>query len=248
MLKSPMRSERPLILISLSEEKMEPRYSLRSAYARAIQNAGGLAAAACPAPDAESVEALLARVDGLLLSGGDDIHPLLCGEEPRAGIGPVFPERDRWELSLASAALRRDLPVLGICRGAQILNIAAGGSLYQDLAFFRRANPILHRQTAERPQPWHSLHVKPGSRLRGWLGLQGTDGTLPVNSIHHQAVKRPARGWKACAHAPDGVIEAIECPGKSFALGVQWHPEELPEQAALFSAFVEAARRATGKT
>ncbi|MCX7669097.1 MAG: gamma-glutamyl-gamma-aminobutyrate hydrolase family protein [Anaerolineae bacterium] len=184
---------------------------------------------------------LFERLDGLLLAGGVDVAPAAYGEEPHPALGRVDPARDDVELKLARWALAADLPILGICRGIQSLNVAAGGTLYQDLAA-QYPGAIQHAyRLTESPweRPTHRVTVTAG-RLGAILGVS----ELAVNSFHHQAVKDPAPGFAIVARAEDGVIEGIERPAARFVIGVQWHPEGMfrtdPLARRLFAAFVEA--------
>ncbi len=229
-------------------------------YTGGLEEAGGLplilpvphrlregAAGAGGAFAGELAAQALAAVDGLLLSGGKDLDPETFGEAPLRGLGEVEPERDLWELALARNALARGLPVFGICRGVQVLAVAAGGDLYQDLPS-QKPDSLKHRQEAPRSAATHYVEVAPGTLLAGLLG----SGPVKVNSLHHQAVRRVPAGFRVCAVAPDGVIEAIETDGagrgRPFALGVQWHPEDLwkrqPVFLRLFAGLVDAARPA----
>jgi putative glutamine amidotransferase len=186
-----------------------------------------------------NVEDLLDRVDGVCLSGGPDLEPSWYGANAHPELGPTEPEVDVFELSLARAARRRGLPVLAICRGLQVLNVSRGGTLVQHLPDEVGAQ-IAHRQTAPASEPTHDVRIETGSRLAKLMG----DETPRVNSFHHQAVDRLGRGLQAVAWSDDGVVEGIEAPGDFFTVGVQWHAEcmtALPEQAALFSALVDAA-------
>lgn len=191
----------------------------------------------------------LARADGVLLAGGLDVHPSLYHQEidPRvADTVEIDGERDRLEMLVVGAALGRDLPLFGICRGLQTLNVALGGTLVQDLTLRGIEVPFHHqRQRDPRPpesEPVHRIRVAAGSRLAAILGSE----EVAVNSFHHQVVDRPAPGLRVVATAEDGVIEALEAADGRFLLSVQWHPERMARtderQAALFSAFVEAAR------
>ena len=231
----------PLIGITCAWNEDEERFYLGRHYVRAVETAGGLPVALPALAREGGVEALLEVLNGLLLAGGGDLDPLHFGEEPLPVTGEIAPERDRFELALARGALRLGLPVLGICRGLQVLNVAAGGTLYQDLAQ-AVPRPLKHRQQAPGWYATHGLAVAPGSRLAGILG----PGYRRVNSFHHQAVARVAPGFRAAAWAPDGVVEAVEATGPGFALGVQFHAEEMAERdpgcRALFAALVEAAR------
>jgi len=194
-------------------------------------------------PD-ELLRELFERLDGLLLAGGVDVAPEEYGETAHPKLGRVDALRDATELTVARWALAADLPILGICRGIQSLNVAAGGSLYQDLAA-QFPNAIRHTFTpSESPweQPTHGVGVTAGSRLASIFGIEH----LAVNSFHHQAVKQLAPGFVPTARADDGVVEGIEDPARRFVVGVQWHPEGMfqtdPLARQLFAAFVDATQ------
>ncbi|MCK5769873.1 gamma-glutamyl-gamma-aminobutyrate hydrolase family protein [Algiphilus sp.] len=180
------------------------------------------------------------HLDGLIVGGGDDIDPSLYSDDD-PGAPAADPARDRLELALLDIALADDLPVLGICRGAQLLNVASGGSLYADIRHRRRLTSnrrtVLPRKTAV---------LRPGSRLARICG----DRTLRVNSLHHQAVRDLGRGLRTVARDADGIKQAVEAPGTAFRIGVQWHPEYLPQKRAqrrLIAALVRrAGRRSRG--
>ena len=231
------RWKKPLIGITLVRDCEQERFWLREAYCRCVETAGGIPILIPPLAG-ESLQEIFTRIRGLVLSGGGDVSPLYYGEEPLPGLGEADPQRDEWELRLARRALERDLPLLGICRGLQLLNVAAGGAVIQDL---RGPGFLQHRQKAPRCYPSHTVNVLPGSRLAALAG----EGTLAVNSFHHQAAGRIASGLRVSAAAPDGVVEALESPVHRFILGVQWHPETLdhPASRALFAALVESTRR-----
>lgn len=211
-------------------------------YSRAILHCGGAPLLIPVAQDSASLKSILQRLDGVILSGGPDIHPRFYGENPLPGLGEIDEELDLTELALARQVLEADLPVLAICRGIQMLNICLGGTLYQDIAN-QVTNPLSHQQKADKRTLSHTVQVEAGSLLHD---LVATD-TLWVNGKHHQALKEVAAGLKVCGRAPDGVIEAVEHPGKSFVLGVQWHPEGTwerdPHAEKLFAALVAAAGR-----
>ena len=218
--------------------------ALGLSYLHAIERAGGLPVI-LPPLSIEAVDPFLERLAGIVLSGGPDLDPIHYGEEPHPELGPIEPEVDCFELAVARHADARGLPVLAICRGAQALNIARGGTLHQHLpdVFDGR---IEHRQTEAGDRPTHAVEVAPESLLARALGTE----RLEVNSFHHQAAERLGGGLRAVAWSPDGVIEGIEAPDRDFVVGVQWHAEgilALPEQAALFSAFIGAARRFPGR-
>lgn len=238
-------ARKPVILLTANQREQEPLYAVNSHYVTAVQSAGGLPLAVCPSeagfPDPGEY---LSRADALLLTGGMDVWPRFYGQEPHAGIGMVCSSRDLCELAFARHALANGIPVLGICRGIQILNVAAGGSLHQDLVTLPRDPPLLHFQTAERGAEWHSVSVEADSRINRIMGGLIRGGVLQVNSIHHQSVDRLADGWRITAHAPDGVVEAMEMEDHPFAIGVQWHPEEMPNHLPLIEAFVRFAARA----
>lgn len=208
----------------------------------AVERAGGIAIGLVRLSDPEGADALLSRLDGLLLPGGGDIDPVLYGETDGGKCDRVQPEQDRFELLLAREALKRKLPVLGICRGAQILNVAAGGTLHQDL---EAAGFPPHRLTGPEvcDTPRHAVLLTPEGGLREMLSA----ARLAVNSLHHQAIKDTGPDTVIAARAEDGVIEAIRVTGgHPFAYGVQWHPEWMPGtdiQTKIFGAFVNACRR-----
>jgi putative glutamine amidotransferase len=194
--------------------------------------------------DEATLRAVYARLDGVFLTGGVDVDPGQYGEERGPACDRADAARDWTELTLIRWALADDKPVLGVCRGIQALNVACGGSLYQDVAGWR-PDAIKHDYfpAAEYPRDYlaHPVRVTAGSRLGRLLGA----GEVAVNSMHHQGLKRLAEGLTAVAFAPDGLVEGVERPGRSFVLGVQWHPEELTETQApmrrLFTEFVAAA-------
>jgi putative glutamine amidotransferase len=213
----------------------QPATLLPKGYADAVQGAGGVAMLL--PPDDEAVEnpgELLDRLDGLLLAGGRDIDPLTYGARPDPHTRDTSPERDRFELSLVSAALDRDMPVLGVCRGMQMLNVALGGTLLQHLE-----GELLerHRHTAGVFAD-HDVTLEPGSVAARAAGAE----RLAVRSHHHQAVGELGEGLAVTGRsAEDGLVEAVELPGKRFALGVLWHPEE-DEASGVIGALVKAAR------
>ena len=200
-------------------------------YVQAVERAGGRPLLVPPAED--GVEETLDALDGLLLSGGGDLDPAVYGAEPHPATAGVRAERDRAELALLEGALARDLPVLAVCRGSQLLNVARGGDLVQHLP-----EVVGDERHKERPGAFseHEVAIRRESRLGALLG----EGA-PVKSSHHQGLGRLGERLVATAWADDGTVEAIEDPAQRFALGVLWHPEE-GEDAALFEALVEEAR------
>jgi putative glutamine amidotransferase len=229
------------------------RAFLNEPYIGAIQEAGGVPLVVTPAHSGPALRALFDLLDGLVLTGGEDVAPERYGEEVLRPNVEVVAERDALEFALLEWALAEDLPVLAICRGVQVLNVALGGTLYQDLATDRPA-PLVHDQNLgesprPRTEPHHAVAVRPGSGLADLLGLEA----LEVNSLHHQGIKGLAAPLAPVAHAPDGLVEAVEPadPARwTFLVGVQWHPEELARAGhapsrRLFERFVAAtAKRA----
>jgi putative glutamine amidotransferase len=219
------------------------RFCAGKAYCRALHVAGGAPVLLPLHDDHAALAEMLDRLDGLLLSGGGDILPRRFGEARMARLRSVDAPRDEMELWLARQAVESDLPMLAICRGIQVLNVALGGTLYQDIAS-QLPRALRHDYVGEYPRSrkGHVVHVEPDSQLGRILGSE----TLDVNSFHHQCLHVVADSLKLTAWAPDGVIEGVELPGSRFAIGVQWHPEELIEvdrrMRGLFEAFVGAAQ------
>ncbi|MDI3299525.1 MAG: asparaginase [Bacillota bacterium] len=215
-------------------------FRLGADYVLAIEAAGGLPVVLPAGEGTGRPEEALRGVDGLLLAGGGDIAPDLYGEAPHPQLGWVDPDRDRWELALARRALAAGLPVLGVCRGIQVLNVADGGTLYQDLPS-QLPEALQHQQKAPRWHRSHPVRVEAESLLARLVGA----GELAVNSFHHQAVREVAPGWRVSAAAPDGVVEAMERPDLPFALGIQFHAENLFTRdrrfLRIFEGLVEAA-------
>ncbi len=231
---------RPLIGITCSGECNESRsHTLPSDYVRAILRAGGRPVILAPM-DREAAGDLAQTLDGVLLSGGPDMDPRHFGEEPHPRLGRIDPARDDFELDLVRAALQAGTPLLAICRGVQVLNVAAGGTLVQDIAS-QVTGAIKHAQDAPRYHASHRVTVERHSKLAGMVGA----GDVMVNSFHHQAVREPAPGFLASARAADGVIEGMEAANERFVVGVQWHPESMldayPAMLEIFAAFVAEA-------
>ncbi|HLJ66593.1 MAG TPA: gamma-glutamyl-gamma-aminobutyrate hydrolase family protein [Chloroflexota bacterium] len=195
--------------------------------------------------DDASLRRIFSLLDGLLLPGGDDIAPDRYGEEPHPKLGAVDADRDALELTLARWAIEGNLPTLGICRGAQVLAVAAGGSLYQDLASQHESEQSHDLRHLGREHLCHTIQVSAGSRLHNALGTT----TSRVNSLHHQAVRQVPSGFAVSAVSEDGIIEAIEGESHDFLVGIQCHPEGIwnctaPEYRGLFDAFIASARQA----
>jgi len=218
------------------------RYVLKSPYAEAVFRAGGLPLVLPVTTDPTLIDALLDRISGLVVTGGAfDVPPEAYGEAPREGLGTLKPGRTQFETLLLQGALRRNLPILGVCGGMQLLNVVSGGTLVQDI---QRELPDArnHEQANDRTQPSHPVEVQEGTLLAELLGK----GQLMVNSTHHQSVGKLGEGLMVCAEAPDGVVEAIESNRGMFALGVQWHPElllqSMPLQLGVYRGLVQRAR------
>ncbi len=226
-----------------------PMQGMGQAYLSAVMAAGGAPVLVPLGLDEPRLFRALDRADGLLLAGGEDIAPALFGEEPHPNLGTVDADRDAAEMALARRALDMGAPLLAICRGIQVLNVAAGGTLYQDIPS-QVPGALKHNcfyPEYPRDHIAHTVAIAPDSRLAAVVGqAAGSLAAVPVNSLHHQSVKALGAGLRVVAQAPDGVVEAVEGTG-GWVLGVQWHPEELAasraDMGALFRAFVEAAGR-----
>lgn len=205
----------------------------------AVMRAGGMPLVLPFSAQENILRQMAEMIDGLILTGGGDIDPVLFDEEPMPFLGSICPERDALEVGLIRMMLQMNKPVFAICRGCQILNVAAGGNMYQDLAS-QRSGTLQHMQQAPRSHPSHFVQVKEGTLSHRIVGLS----QIRVNSFHHQAVKELAPGFVVSATSADGVIEAIESERHRFVLGVQWHPENMASSDVvaqrLFDAFVEA--------
>lgn len=208
-------------VIGLTGNYHDNECALAEGYYLSILKAGGIPLILPPVDDTDTLLNTLDTIDGLLLTGGSDINPLFLHEEPVKELHSINPHRDQQELLLTRLAADRQIPILGICRGMQVMNFALDGTLYQDIHSQRKEACIKHSQDLERPYPSHTVRIQKDSLL---YNLMGTE-TLPVNSFHHQAVKDVAPGFRATAIAPDGIIEAMESTECKAMMGVQWHPE-----------------------
>jgi putative glutamine amidotransferase len=211
--------------------------------AAAIERAGGLPVLIPSSLQQDTLRAIYERLDAILLPGGADINPVQYKSQAHPKLGAVSDVRDAMELSMAKWALADDLPILGICRGIQLLNVAMGGSLVQDIPSTIESQ-LRHDIEGDEPRNTflHDIQLEANSRLADILG----DTSFTVNSLHHQALREVAPNAKVVAKAPDGIIEAIEVPNKHFVMAVQWHPEDLLDDDSrmenLFKAFVQAAQ------
>lgn len=226
------------------DETYPPGFLMGEAYVRRLE-AAGAAPVIVPLLQGEAaLRAIYERLDGVLLAGGGDVAPSCYGEPDHPKLGSVDEARDRVELTLTRWALEDRLPILAICRGIQVLNVAGGGTLYQDIEA-QISGAVQHEYHRKRPRTYraHGVVIEPGSRLAELVGVHEAS----VNSLHHQAVKEVAPGFRVTARAEDGVIEGIEYLADHFAVGVQWHPEALagedPAQQRLFDGFVHEVRR-----
>lgn len=222
-------------------EKDEPY--MRPAYLKAVRAAGGIPVILPAELDEAELRQILEQTGGVLFTGGPDIHPFHFGEETQRFCGNVSVKRDAMELMLLKLTMELKKPILGICRGIQLLNIGLGGDIYQDIpSQFQEEFPIAHTQPFGYEIPSHTVNVVKGTLLAELTQAE----VLKVNSMHHQAVRNVAPGLTASGHAPGGLVEAIELPGYPFLLGVQWHPEYLWEAdeaiMRIFKGFVDAAR------
>jgi putative glutamine amidotransferase len=194
---------------------------------------------------ADPAGAVVASCAGLVLPGGIDVDPARYGEARHPAVTAVDEARDEYEIALVRAALAADLPVLAICRGLQVMNVAAGGSLIQDIPS-QIGTPVTHQVSDPKDAIAHDVSIAAGSRLQELMGSAAVGGRLPVNSRHHQAVGRIAQGFVVTSRASDGVIEALERPDARFCVGVQWHPENFIESGTflpLFAGLLAAAAK-----
>jgi putative glutamine amidotransferase len=232
----------PIVAITapLRTDAGATRIGLAVSYARAVERAGGLPVLVPPLTDGNHAASVLDAADGLLLTGGEDVDPRRYGAERHHTVSDISPERDEAEIALLESARWRGRPVFAICRGVQLLNVALGGTLVQDIPS-QRPHALSHdRGEDHRQARIHAVRIERASRLAAALGVE----ELQVNSFHHQAPDRIADGLRATAIAPDGIVEGLEWHGEDWwAVGVQWHPEELDGrwEAGLFSAFIERA-------
>lgn len=213
-----------------------PAAVLPRVYTDCVIAAGGAVVGLPPQPPhADAVERVLDGIDGLILTGGKDVDAALYGERAHPENDAPRPDRDAWEIALVHAAIARDLPVLGICRGLQVLNVALGGTLVQHLPDVIGSTRYSYGKATFADNP---VLTEPGTRISGMLGA-----SLTVKSYHHQAINHLAPGLTVSARGDDGIIQAVDIDALTFGVAVQWHPEETPDDLRLFTALVEAARR-----
>lgn len=231
------------IIIGVSSNLKEDLLSVPMSNIRAITQFGGVPIV-LPNLVIDEITEIANTINGLLLTGGGDIDPTLFGEEPLPGLGNIVPERDLFEMALVKRMLELNKPILGICRGAQIMSIAMGGDMYQDI-YSQKNGPLLqHDQQAPNWHGSHFVEVTEGSLLRKIVGMD----KFKVNSYHHQALRNMPEGFIVSGVASDGVIEAFESTKHPFALGIQWHPESLltkgdASSRAIFETFMNACMK-----
>ncbi|MEW6614617.1 MAG: gamma-glutamyl-gamma-aminobutyrate hydrolase family protein [Thermodesulfobacteriota bacterium] len=220
-----------------------PAYFIGENYISAVREAGGIPVILPYSSDAKVIEKLAERIDGLLITGGNfDINPVFYGEDIIDKIGELNNKRTSFEMEIARIALRTDMSVLGICGGEQLLNVAGGGSLYQDIEV-QVKGASNHQQKMPKSETHHSVIIEPDTKLYSILECE----TLEVNSTHHQSIKEVGKGFVFNAKAPDGIIEGIESESHRFVLGVQWHPEALYQKEErfkrLFETFIKSCKK-----
>ena len=250
-----MSTPRPRIVITAGSNPGTANHAwLRFDYLHAISKAHGLPSIMAPGftnpleDAAQLAGEILDNCDGLLLSGGTDVDPKIFGDVPHTALGRVDAPRDPFEITLAREAVRRNMPVLGICRGLQVLNVALGGTLIQDIPS-DVPGALSHETGEDRLVIAHDVVIEPGSRLASLLSTT----RVGTNSFHHQAAKRVGEGLTVSAtSAEDGIVEGLEMRDRTFVVAVQWHPENFwrtsPAFDGLFTGFVEAAARAALRT
>jgi putative glutamine amidotransferase len=221
------------------------RVTVNAAYLRAVEQAGGIPWLIPPGLEPEIIRTIIERCDGLMLTGGGDVAPARYGQADD-GSHNVSETRDVMEFTALALALERQTPLLAICRGIQVLNVYFGGSLHQDLPR-HRPSQVTHRQAEVRQQATHDVSIQRGTHLAAALSAT----TAATNSVHHQGIDRLADRLRAAAYTEDGLVEGVEIDGHPFALGVQWHPEELtlaqPHARQLFVSFTRAAADGRGR-
>ncbi len=244
-----MRSKKPTIGITISGANASDKYRwpakkefdfLKREYYQAIIKSGGLPILLPNAENRDIIKSYLESIDGLLLTGGGDLHPRYFGQKAHEKLSRTYKARDYFEMAIAELALKMGMPIMAICRGHQVLNVVLGGTLYQDLSCIPHKT-LAHADPDQTARNFHSVKIVKGSNLHKIIGSL----SIQVNSSHHQVIDRLGRGLIASAFAPDGLIEAIELPGAEFVLSLQWHPEGIFNRAhskRLFRAFVNKSR------
>jgi putative glutamine amidotransferase len=246
-----MLSEKPKIGITMSETRPAESYRwparksfdyIKREYYQAILLSGGIPILLANVESASALKALTDSIDGLLLTGGGDMHPRNFGQGPHANLSETTAARDDFELEAIRRAMKLGIPILGICRGHQVLNVALGGTLFQDLSCVGHKT-LAHSDPNQTGKVFHKVRIEKGSKLHKAVGAT----LIESNSSHHQVVDRLGKGLKTVAFAPDGLNEGIEHTAYDFLIGVQWHPEAIFRRShcrRLFRAFIDAATRA----
>ena len=237
--------KKPVIVLSPSYDPVEilpafHNYAVFDSNCNAIAEAGGIPVIAPYLKEKEDIAQLVEQADGVFLTGGCDVVPASYGEETRPCCDAVCPERDEFELALIQEALRQDKPLLCICRGSQILNVAFGGTLYQDLKT-DTDTAVDHTNYQKYLGDAHDIKVEKDSHLYRTMEQE----VMTINSLHHQGIKDLGEGLRAVGVAPDGLVEALEVPGKKYAVAYQWHPEMMAgsdQYYKLFASFVETCK------
>lgn len=234
---------KPLIALFPYHDPKSSDLFMRASYQKAVTRFGGIPVILPLEPAIEDYPRIAEAFDGFIFTGGPDIHPFYFGEETLKGCGSGSELRDFLELTLFHEVLKAEKPILGICRGIQLINIALGGTIYQDInSQLPPSQAIAHNQPLAYNLPSHRVHIDPNSRLYEIMPVSQTG----VNSMHHQAIKDLAPGLSICAYSSDGLIEAVEMPEHKFLIGVQWHPEQLylkdPRAGRLFQSFINASK------
>lgn len=212
--------KKPLIALMPLWDKEKNKYWMRFGYAELIKESGGIPVMLTFTDDEESVKEIAQHFDGFIFTGGDDINPAYYGAKKLPECAEDCEQRDSLEFALFKEVIKTDKPILGICRGMQFLNVALGGTLYQDIPTQHKSD-VVHRQEKPYDEGVHYVNVAPYGLLYNIIGTE----KLMVNSLHHQAAEKIAPSLAVCASAPDGIAEAVYMPQKAFVLGVQWHPE-----------------------
>ena len=235
--------KRPLIGVTPCYNYKTNETFIRYGYCEGINKSGGLAMLLPVTGDDELLHDIVERCDGILISGGPDIDAKFYGENNMPYNGEISPHRDYLEVYIAKKAIELNKPLYGICRGIQVMNVALGGTLYQDIyTQIDDCKLVKHAQDAPKWYPTHDISIEKGSRV--WKSFM--KDRIRVNSFHHQAVRDVAPGFRVTSRAPDGIVESIELEGHIFAVGVQWHPElmwnEYPEFLGLFMDFIDSCK------
>lgn len=226
----------------LAEVNEEKKNAMNHSYAAAVEMAGGIPLLLPYSENEKTQRSYVSRLDGFVFTGGADIDPVLFGEEKKPTCGKIFPYRDAFELQMMEKILAAKKPILGICRGVQVINVFFGGTLYQDIPT-EYETALCHRQSAPKTEPSHDILIEDGTPLAALLQKSRITG----NSFHHQAIKTLGKGLFVTATAEDGIVEAVTYAGDSYLRGYQWHPERLcgfdGDNLRLFEEFIEECKR-----